>query len=210
MGMVADRYGPTAGLALDGHIQSIDRAELKSTILMAENCTRRIHTDSMYVVTIWRRVLRFLRERNTLTAIQLQTARDKWQNRVAAPNDANHDLVDRLQDCVESRGKVHIQKVKGTHNIEEAMAGEWPEDRIGNFNADAAANRAQSTARPNLQEADEMVNSWKKWIKEHQELWPCYSTCPRQSCTNKRASSTTWQTRWKTFGRALGQELRAG
>ena len=50
------------------------------------------------------------------------------------------------------------------------MAGEWPEDRIGNLNADAAANRAQITSRPSLQEADEMVNSWKKRIKEHQEL----------------------------------------
>ena len=85
----------------------------------------------MYVVTIWRRVLRFLRERSTLTALQLQTVRNKLQNRVAAPNDANHDLVDRLQDCVETKGEVHIQKVKGTHNIEEAMAGEWPEDRSG-------------------------------------------------------------------------------
>ena len=137
---------------------------------MAENGARRIHTDSMYVVTIWRRVMKFLRARSTLTAAQRQTARNRWQDRVAAPNNANHDLVDRLQDCVESRGEVHIQKVKGTHNVEEAMAGEWPEDRIGNLNADAAANRAQTTSRPNLQEADEMVSNWKKRIKEHREL----------------------------------------
>ena len=59
---------------------------------------------------------------STLTATQLQTARNRWQNRVAAPNAANHDLVDRLQECVEARGEVVIQKVRGTHNLEVAMA----------------------------------------------------------------------------------------
>ena len=62
MGMVSNFDGHACGMALDGNIQSIDRAELKSTILMAENGAKRIHTDSMYVIVIWRRVIKSVRE----------------------------------------------------------------------------------------------------------------------------------------------------
>ena len=55
MGMVTDRDGHSAGRALNGSIQSIDRAELKSTIRIAEKGPKQIHTDSMYVVVVWRK-----------------------------------------------------------------------------------------------------------------------------------------------------------
>ena len=79
MGMVANRDGHAEGLAFVGHVQSIDRAELKSTILMAERGASKIHTDSMCVVFIWRRVMKILRERKAITDTQLQHARNQWQ-----------------------------------------------------------------------------------------------------------------------------------
>lgn len=63
-----------------------------------------------------------------------------------------------------------IQKVKGTHNLEEAEAGEWPLDRPGNLNADAAANRVQLTASPSLPQAQQMVENWEERIQLHNEL----------------------------------------
>lgn len=170
MGMVANHDGHTTGMALDGNIQSIDRAELKSTIIMAERGAKRIHTDSMYVISIWRKVTKFLRERGRLTGAQLQNARSRWQKLVASPNTANHDLVNRLQTCVQTNGEVLIQKVKGTHNLKEAEAGEWPLDRLGNLNADAAANRVQLAASSSLPQAQQMVENWKERIQQHGEL----------------------------------------
>ena len=52
MGMVSDKDGHAAGLGLHGSIQSIDRAELKSTIVMAQKGAHGLHTDSMYVVLV--------------------------------------------------------------------------------------------------------------------------------------------------------------
>ena len=69
-----------------------------------------------------------------------------------------------------STRRVVIQKVKGTHNLEEAEAGDWPLDRLGNLNADAAANRAQLTAQPRLPQADDMVQKWKDRIRQHKEF----------------------------------------
>lgn len=60
---------------LDGNLQSIDRAELKSTLIMPERGAKRIHTDSMYVIGIWRKVTKFLRERGKFTGAQLQNTR---------------------------------------------------------------------------------------------------------------------------------------
>ena len=78
--------------------------------------------------------------------------------------------LDRLQTCMEARGDVAIQKVKGTHNLTEAEEGERPMDRWGNLNADAAANRAQQTAVPSLDQANNIVLKWKARIKEHKKL----------------------------------------
>ena len=170
MGMVSNFDGQACGMALDGNIQSSDRAELKSAILMAENGAKRIHTDSMYVVVIWRRVTRSLRARRKLTDTQLQNARSRLQKCEAMPNAPNHDLVDRLQNHVQSQGEVIIQKVKGTHSIEEAETGEWPLDRLGNLNADAAANRIQQTFTPSLPQAEGMVQKWKARTQQHVEV----------------------------------------
>ena len=170
MGMVSNFDGHACGMALDGNIQSIDRAELKSTILMAENGAKRFHTDSMYIIVIWRRVIKFVRERKKLIDAQLQHARNRWQKWVASPNAPNHDLVDRLQTHVQDHGEVIIQKVKGTDSVEEAETGQWPLDRLGNSNADAAANRIQQTSTPSLPQVDGMVEDWKAKIQQHREL----------------------------------------
>lgn len=77
MGMVTDRGGHSAGLALNGSMQSIDSAELESTIVIAENGAKKVHIDSVYVVVVCRKVMRFLRGRKALTRTQLQSARSR-------------------------------------------------------------------------------------------------------------------------------------
>ena len=43
-------------------------------------------------------------------------------------------------------------------------------DRLGNLNADAAANKAQLSAAPSLTHAADMVARWKERIQQYREL----------------------------------------
>ena len=147
---------------------------------------------------------KFPRERGNLTGAQLQNARSHWQKGAGSPNAANHDLVDRLQTCVQTNGEVLIQKVKGTHNLEEAGAGEWPLDPLSNLNADAAANRVQLTASASLPQAQQMVENWKERIQQHKELL-CMLLDVSKAFVDKRKSveretanplEDPWQAQW--------------
>lgn len=50
--------------------------------------------------------MRFLRDRSALPQIQLQRARSRRQRLAASPNAPNHDLIDRLQTCVQRMAKL--------------------------------------------------------------------------------------------------------